>query len=166
MLAIRFLVVDKDNVVMGGNQRLKACEVAGLTEVPVVRASDLSWEEVKTFVIADNSYFGEFDDQMVRSQYTQEEIDQVGMKLIDIPAPKLEVVQEGSCEQTSIEEKKQIYDANDIKQVMTYFPLDIYDNLMESFESIKKHMGCEENPDMLLRLINYWKENCVLGGEL
>ena len=33
MLEIRPIVVDKDNIVLGGNMRLRACQEAGLKEV-------------------------------------------------------------------------------------------------------------------------------------
>lgn len=159
MLGIRFLVLDKNNVVLGGNQRFKACESAGLKEIPVVRAEDLSEQDLKKFVIADNSYYGEFDQQMVKVQYSLEELDDVGLKVEDILSPTLETVAEAECCQPTLDKKKDIYDGNEIKQIVTYFPFDLYEKLMDSFDAIKEKMGCEENADMLLRLIAYWKEN-------
>ena len=45
MLRIRPIVVNSDGVVLGGNMRLKACTEAGLKEVPVIVADDLTEEQ-------------------------------------------------------------------------------------------------------------------------
>ena len=37
MLQIRPIVVDQDNIVLGGNMRLRACKEAGLKEVYIVK---------------------------------------------------------------------------------------------------------------------------------
>jgi ParB-like chromosome segregation protein Spo0J len=61
MLEIRPIVVNSDMIVLGGNMRLKACKEAGLKEVPVIFAHDLTEEEQKQFIIKDNVGFGEWD---------------------------------------------------------------------------------------------------------
>ena len=42
MLNIRPIVVDSEMMVLGGNQRLKACIEAGLKEVPIIVADAFS----------------------------------------------------------------------------------------------------------------------------
>ena len=61
MLELRPIVIDENNIVLGGNMRLKACQEAGLTEVPVVQAKDLSEEQKKEFIVKDNVGYGEWD---------------------------------------------------------------------------------------------------------
>ena len=41
----RPIVLNKDMIILGGNQRFKACVEAGLKEVPVIIASDFTPEE-------------------------------------------------------------------------------------------------------------------------
>lgn len=48
------LVIDKDNIIVTGHTRYKASIKLGIKEVPCIRASDLSEEQVKAFRIADN----------------------------------------------------------------------------------------------------------------
>lgn len=48
------IVVDKDFVIVCGHTRLKAALKLGLTEVPIVIASDLTDEQVRAFRLADN----------------------------------------------------------------------------------------------------------------
>ena len=54
MLKIRPIVVNDEMVVLGGNMRLKACKEAGLKRVPIIKASDLTEEEQREFIIKDN----------------------------------------------------------------------------------------------------------------
>jgi hypothetical protein len=65
MLEIRPIVVDNDNIVLGGNMRLKACKEAGLKEVPIIKASELTEEQKKEFVLKDNQSFGEWDTKLL-----------------------------------------------------------------------------------------------------
>ena len=58
MLELRPIVVNDDMVVLGGNMRLKACKEAGIKEVPVIKASDLTEEEQRQFIIKDNVEYG------------------------------------------------------------------------------------------------------------
>lgn len=57
MLELRPIVVNDDMVVLGGNMRLKACKEAGLKEVPIIKASTLTEEQQREFIIKDNSGF-------------------------------------------------------------------------------------------------------------
>ena len=80
MLEARPIVVDPDFVVLGGNMRLKAAQLAGLTEVPVYVAS---WEEAKhkEFIIKDNLAFGEWDWDMLANEWDAEELDDWGLEV-------------------------------------------------------------------------------------
>jgi hypothetical protein len=60
MLELRPIVVDADFMVLGGNMRLKACQAAGLTEIPVLIADSLTEAQKKEFVIKDNVSTGTF----------------------------------------------------------------------------------------------------------
>ena len=61
MLKLRPIVVNSDMVVLGGNMRLKACKEAGLKEVYILKADDLTEEQQKEFIVKDNVGFGEWD---------------------------------------------------------------------------------------------------------
>ena len=67
MLDIRPIVVDENNIVLGGNMRLKACKEAGLKEVPIIKASELTEEQKKEFILKDNQSFGEWDTSLLSS---------------------------------------------------------------------------------------------------
>ena len=89
MLELRPIVVNDDMVVLGGNMRLKACKAAGLKEVPVIKASDLTEDEQKQFIIKDNVGFGEWDWTMLKSEWDEQELEKWGL---DIPEFKTEEI--------------------------------------------------------------------------
>lgn len=48
------IIVDADNVIIAGHTRLKAAQLLGMETVPVIRADDLTDEQVKAFRLVDN----------------------------------------------------------------------------------------------------------------
>jgi hypothetical protein len=91
MLELRPIVVNEDMVVLGGNMRLKACIEAGLKEVPVIKASDLTDEQQKEFIIKDNVGFGEWDWDILANEWDTESLEEWGLDLpgFDLNANKL-----------------------------------------------------------------------------
>jgi len=81
MLELRPIVVNNDGIVLGGNMRLKACKEAGLKEVPVIKASELTEEQQKEFIIKDNVGFGEWDWEDLANNWDAEELTDWGLDL-------------------------------------------------------------------------------------
>jgi hypothetical protein len=119
MLKIRPIVVDNEMVVLGGNMRLKACKEAGLTEVPIIKASELTEDQQKEFIIKDNVGFGEWDWDMLANEWENTELGDWGL---DVWQP------EEYFEETLKEEK------------------DLSNNVKETFEVIIE-CGDEENQE-------------------
>src|SRR5210317_815443 len=82
MLELRPIVVNKDMIVLGGNMRLKACEEAGIEQVPIIFADNLTEEQQKEFIIKDNSSFGEWDWDLLANEW---DIDMLNDWGIDVP---------------------------------------------------------------------------------
>ena len=82
MLELRPIVIDENNVVLGGNMRLKACIEAGLTDVPVKQAADLTEEQKKEFIVKDNVGYGEWDWDDLANNWDAQELTEWGL---DIP---------------------------------------------------------------------------------
>lgn len=82
MLEIRPIVVNDDMIVLGGNMRLKACKEAGLKEVPIIKASDLTEDEQRQFIIKDNVSGGEWDWEMLANEWDSEQLEDWGL---DVP---------------------------------------------------------------------------------
>jgi len=99
MLKLRPIVVDEDMMVLGGNMRLRASMDAGLKEVWVEVAKELSEEQKKEFIVKDNVNFGEWDWDMVANEWESGKLKEWG---VDLPIldERLEVI---SGEQPEIE---------------------------------------------------------------
>jgi ParB-like chromosome segregation protein Spo0J len=79
MLKLRPIVVNSDMVVLGGNMRLKACIEAGITEVPVLKADDLTPEQQREFIVKDNVGFGEWDWDLLANEWDSVQLEDWGM---------------------------------------------------------------------------------------
>lgn len=81
MLELRPIVVNDDMVVLGGNMRLKALKHLGLTEAPIIKASELTEEQQRQFIIKDNAGFGEWDWDILANEWNVEELSQWGLDM-------------------------------------------------------------------------------------
>jgi ParB-like chromosome segregation protein Spo0J len=81
MLQLRPIVVDSYNIVLGGNMRLKACKEAGLKEVYIIEAKELSPNEQAQFIIKDNIGFGEWDWDLLANDWDNEDLKNWGLDL-------------------------------------------------------------------------------------
>ena len=81
MLELRPIVVNDDMIVLGGNMRLKACKEAGLKEVPIIKASSLTPEQQKEFIIKDNVGFGEWDWEIIANEWDVVKLEEWGLDM-------------------------------------------------------------------------------------
>ena len=84
MLELRPIVVNADMVILGGNMRFKACKEAGLKEVPVTIAKGLTPEQEREFVIKDNVSGGEWDWEMLATEWDADQLEEWGLDLPEI----------------------------------------------------------------------------------
>ena len=85
MMDLRPIIIDNDSMILGGNMRLKALLELKYSEVPnewIKKAKDLTEEETKRFVIADNVGFGEHDWDILANEWDAEQLTEWG---IDLP---------------------------------------------------------------------------------
>jgi DNA modification methylase len=94
MLQLRPIVVDDNMIVLGGNMRLRACIEAGLKRVPIIKASALTPEQQKRFIITDNVGFGEWDWDMLANEWDQDELIDWGLDL-----PVMDIVDAGTADE-------------------------------------------------------------------
>ena len=77
MMELRPMVINHDSIVLGGNMRLKALKELKYKEIPdtwVKRAEDLTEDEQRRFIIADNVGFGEHDWEMLNQEWDVDEL--------------------------------------------------------------------------------------------
>lgn len=81
MLQLRPLVCDEEGVIWGGNQRHRAAKAAGMKTVPVIVAKGLSDNELRRFMIADNVPFGQWDTDILASNFDVPELENWGLDI-------------------------------------------------------------------------------------
>ena len=107
MLDIRPIVVNTDIIILGGNMRFKACKEAGLKEVPIIVADNLTEEQQREFLIKDNTSGGEWDFEMLSNEWDVEQLEDWGLDI-----PNFEVDEDYS-------EKNKEIDVDDYEDTMT-----------------------------------------------
>jgi DNA modification methylase len=90
MLELRPIVIDENNIVLGGNMRLKACIEAGLTDVPVKQAKELTEEQKKEFIVKDNVGYGEWDWDDLANNWDEQLLTEWGLDIPNFDATVLE----------------------------------------------------------------------------
>jgi DNA modification methylase len=84
MMTLRPIVIDDQGVVLGGNMRLEALKALGHKEIPdewVKRASELTEEQKREFIIKDNSAFGEYNWDVLANEWSDYPLTDWGVDL-------------------------------------------------------------------------------------
>jgi len=128
--------------VLGGNMRLKACKEAGLKEVPIIFADDLTEDEQRQFIIKDNVGFGEWDWDMLANEWEPEELETWG----------LTVPNWGEAPDYSILDGE-----------------DVSDQMDEMSNGVKKAIQIEFEPEHYeeaFELVKFWREQGAYVGAM
>lgn len=84
MMQLRPIIIDENNIALGGNMRLKALNELNYKEIPdewVKRASDLTEDQKKEFIIKDNIGFGEWDWDDLANNWDEHNLQMWGVDL-------------------------------------------------------------------------------------
>lgn len=98
------IIVDKNNVIVCGHTRLKGAEKLGLKTVPVIRADDLTEEQIRAFRLADNKTgeLAEWDFEKLKAELNEIQ----GMNMEDFGFLVKEISE--FKEKTATEEEKEL----------------------------------------------------------
>ena len=144
MLEIRPIVVNKDMIVLGGNMRLKACKEAGLKEVPIIKAEQLTEEQQRQFIIKDNIGYGEWDWEMIANQWDSDELNNWSLDIPNFNIPK-------DLDYSILDEA------------------DVSEQLSEMTSNVKKAIQIEfeaEHYEQASELVKFWRDKGLYIGGL
>ena len=150
MLKLRPIVVNKDMVVLGGNMRLKACNEAGLKEVYVLKADELTKEQEQEFIVKDNVGFGEWDWDSLANEWELKELEDWGL---DVWQPE-EEVDYSALEDLDLDETIEDKEAGVKRAIMIEFDPKHYDQANELITQARK-----EGKNVGLIVLNAFKDN-------
>jgi len=152
MLALRPIVVDEDNIILGGNMRYKASKELGLKKVYVIQAKNLSDAQVKEFIIKDNVGFGDWDWDILANSWDTSLLTDWG---VDVWKNSDDFSFDIEDEEEEEEEKRKISDDNYSSfEIIMYHENKI--KLVSVLSKIKKEKQFDKLEDALMTLIeNY-----------
>lgn len=81
MLKLREIVVDENNRILGGHQRIKALQAQGKTKVMVKKAIGLTEEQKDEFMIKDNIANGDWDNDKLANEWDKNKLEEWGLPL-------------------------------------------------------------------------------------
>ena len=142
MLNLRPIVVNNEMTVLGGNMRLVACKEAGLKNIPIIKADDLTEEQQKEFIIKDNVSFGKWDWDMLANEWEGTELGDWGL---DVWQPE---------------------------QYVDYSTLDdedVSEELQDMTNGVKKAIQIEfeaEHYEEAYQLVKFWRERGAYIGSM
>jgi hypothetical protein len=145
MLELRPMVVNEDNILLGGNMRLKALQHLKYTEIPstwVRKAEDLTEDEQRQFIVKDNVGFGEWDWEMLANSWDSEELSEWGLEVPNF-APDVDY---------------SILDEEDVSE-----------QLNDMTNGVKKAIQIEFEPDHYeeaYELVKFWRERDAYVGKM
>jgi len=135
MLSLRPMVIDENNVVLGGNMRLRALQELGFNDIDeawVKRSSDLTNDEKIRFIIADNVAFGEWDWDTLANDWEVVDLEAWGL---DIPQFNQDVNLDDFFEENN-EQKEEKF------KITLEYTEDDYNEVVDLF---KKFTGSKES---------------------
>jgi ParB-like chromosome segregation protein Spo0J len=90
LLNAKPLIVDENNILLGGNQRYKACLELGIEDVPVIVMSNLTEKEKQKLIVIDNTHYGSWDmDMLANDNWEITELEEWGVN-VDFLMPTID----------------------------------------------------------------------------
>jgi hypothetical protein len=155
MMELRPIIVNDQNVILGGNMRYKAAVEAGLTEVFIVQAKDLTEKQQEEFIIKDNSSFGEWDWDLLANEWEVKELSDWGL---DLPKIYFDEDVEPNIDKDIFDHELDTYINAKVKQITLYFNSDDYEETIKDLINIRDKESLEDNTQVFLYLIKLYKE--------
>lgn len=84
MMELRPIVIDENNIILGGNMRYRALKKMGYKEIPdnwVKRADNLTEEQKREFIVKDNVGFGDWEIDILQEDYSIDELTDWGLDI-------------------------------------------------------------------------------------
>lgn len=157
MLKIRPIVVNSEMIVLGGNMRLKACEEAGLKEVPIIKAHELTEEKQKEFIIKDNVGFGEWDWEALANEWDSEELGSWGVDVWQITSDDNG---DENVDLSIFKDRSDSYLNNHVRQIVLTFDIEQHKKTLERLSSVQSDYGIvEDNSIALIKLLEFYEDN-------
>ena len=150
MLELRPIVIDENNIILGGNMRFKASIEAGLTEVPVKIAKNLTEEQKQEFIIKDNVGFGEWDWDILGNEWQNDKLNDWGLPVWN---PTESISNETDYSINSLDEKLNRFLDAKIKNITIPFETQEFEQVIQKLEILLNKYKCKDYRSLIYKII-------------
>ena len=155
MLNIRPIVVNEQMIVLGGNMRLKACQEAGLKEIPVIKTSELTAEQQREFIVKDNVGYGEWDWDLIANEWDSIDLDNWGL---DLPIFQDNLSNTDNYKGLNPELELDNFMNAEIKRLYLVYDSETFEKVIEWLNKKIKELGLQDYSQFILKLIEIEKD--------
>lgn len=161
------LLVNQDNIVLGGNMRLRALKELGVKEVMcgVVETKDEG--EMLSYALSDNDQAGVTDDLKLAEVFHLHPID---TKLFKVQSNVLRPLEsiinppdpmggDENPDRDGYDESLESYLNGTIKQIVLYFENEQYGEVVERLEKMMERTTTKTHTDLFLAMLSFCEEN-------
>lgn len=157
------LLVNADNIVLGGNMRLRALSELGAKEVAVTVVDASTPEKMLEYALSDNDQVGITDDLKLAELVHLNPIDTTLYKVQSNVLRPLETivnppdpVTEGGgddVDKSDLDESLDTYLNGNIKQIVLYYDNEQYGQIIDKLGSLGERFNIEDNTGIITKLI-------------
>lgn len=148
------LIVDGD-VVLSGNQRLRALQELGATEVWVMKANrELTETEKDAIALESNRSDGQWDYSMLSNTYDVPFLQEIGFTAGELGlsgAPPVET------DESPLKDDADNYINGNIRQIVIYFKPEEYADILARFNKLMTKMGVDNNTELVVKLLEHYE---------
>jgi ParB-like chromosome segregation protein Spo0J len=157
------IIRKKDNMIIGGHQRIEAAKALGWETAPVI-IMDVSANDAKLLNVALNKISGDWDDVKLANLlkelkydnsvdelltgFTEEELDTL---LWDLGQDDLD--EELREEDPDKLDTPEVYDERDVRVIVLSYPLQDYEGITARFDELVKEFEVESYSDVVIQLL-------------
>ena len=149
MLELRPIVVDENNIILGGNMRYKACVEAGLKEIYILKAEDLTEQQKDEFIVKDNVGFGEWDWDILANEWDAEKLEDWGLGVWKND----ELSNLNEYEGLDAESKLDKFLNAELKRMFLVYDNETFENVIEWFNNQQQKHELENHSQVILKLM-------------
>ena len=82
LLEAKPLIINENNVILGGNQRYRACLELGIQEVPTIKMANLTEKEKQKLLVIYKTHYGKWDmDMLANNGWEIGDLDEWGVNV-------------------------------------------------------------------------------------
>lgn len=160
------LLVNQDNIVLGGNMRLRAFKELGITEVMCGIVQTTNDGEMLEFALSDNDNAGTTDELKLQEVFQLHPIDTALYKIQAQNLRPLETVinppdplgGDGTPDRSELDEDMETYLNGSIRQIVLYFDKDEFENISAKLAKLQAELKLQNNTEIFMHLLSHYEE--------